>query len=72
MAATAGTKPSLTKETFFVRLPMIRFLSSLRALSWTSESGEFSRVKRSELAPVAVVEVGIVSLKPIGCHAMNS
>lgn len=31
---------------------MMRFLSSLRALSWTSESGDVSRVRRSEWAPL--------------------
>lgn len=57
MAATGGTKPSLMKESFLVRLPMMRFLSSLRALSWTSDSDEVSRVRRSEWAPLVVVVV---------------
>lgn len=51
-AATGGTRPSLMKESFLVRLPMMRFFSSLRALSCTSESGDVSRVRRSEWAPV--------------------
>lgn len=38
-------------------MPMIRFLSSLRALSWTSDSDEVSRVRRSEWAPLVVVVV---------------
>lgn len=48
ISATAGTKPSLIYKSFLVRLPMIRFLSSLRALSWTSPSDEMSRAWRSE------------------------
>lgn len=34
----------------------MRFLSSLRALSWTSDSDEVSRVRRSEWGPLVVVE----------------
>lgn len=57
ISATAGTKPSLIKESFLVRFPMIRFLSSLRALSWTSLSDEVSRAWRSEWVRVVAVAV---------------
>lgn len=47
---TAGTAPSLRKKSFLVRLPMIWFLSSLRALSLISESAEPIRTMRSDEA----------------------
>lgn len=63
-AATAGTAPSLRKESFLVRLPMIWFLTSLSALSFTSGSVETSRSNRSDEArrwlDEAVAEVGMV------------
>jgi hypothetical protein len=62
-AATAGTAPSLRKESFLVRLPMIWFLTSLSALSLTSGSVEPSRTNRSGVArrwlDEAVAEVGM-------------
>lgn len=78
--ATAGTKPSLMKESFLVRLPMMRFLRSRRALTWTWASGEERRGRRSEwwravageseggAGAEAEAEVGIVSQKPVDCH----
>lgn len=57
ISTTAGTKPSLIKESFLVRFPMIRFLSSLRALSWTSLSDEVSRAWRSEWVRLVAVVV---------------
>jgi hypothetical protein len=63
-AATAGTAPSLRKESFLVRLPMIWFLTSLSALSFTSGSVEPSRTNKSDGArrwlDEAVAEVGMV------------